>query len=266
MKTAHLSLIAGTAFAFSLALAHAHPFGDAHLHATPAGAPPLMEYASVPKDVRTLLVEKCADCHSENTHAPWYSNFAPASWLMERDIIKGRKHMNLSSWETLTPDQQQTLIAKIVQQTHSGNMSPLQYRLIHWNARITNVDQQTLTAWARTISGGEVANSPTTTPANADQGRAIYQRRCIGCHSFERNLEGPRLAGVYGRVSGTAPQFGYSDALRKAHITWTEESLDRWLTDPDALVPDNNMEFHVAKPDERRHLIAFLKQISTTSH
>jgi cytochrome c len=224
-----------------------------------------MEHASVPKDVRAFLIEKCADCHSENTHAPWYSNLAPASWLMERDIIEGRKRMNLSSWGTLTPDQQQPLIAKIVQQTHSGTMSPIQYRLIHWNARITNLDQQTLTAWARSAPGGEGTNSSPTTAANADQGRAIYQRRCIGCHSFDRNLEGPRLIGVYGRVSGTAPQFRYSSALRKAHIIWTEESLDRWLTDPDALVPGNNMEFQVAKPDERHHLVAFLKQISTTS-
>ncbi|HEY6413880.1 MAG TPA: heme-binding domain-containing protein [Edaphobacter sp.] len=263
MKPALFSLIGVIALAFSLVLAHAHPFGDAHLHAVPTGAPPLMEHASVPNGARTLLIEKCADCHSENTHSPWYSNFAPASWLMERDIIEGRKHMNLSTWETLTPDQQQTLIAKIVQQTHSGAMSPLQYRIIHWNARITDADQQTLTAWARSAPGGDVANSSTTLPANADQGRAIYKRRCIGCHSFERDLEGPRLDGVYGRVSGTVPKFGYSDALRKAHITWTEESLDRWLADPDALVPGNNMEFHVAKPDERRHLIAFLKQIST---
>ena len=261
MKPALFSLVAGTAFAFSLALAHAHPFGDAHLHAAPADARPLMEHASVPNNARTLLIQKCADCHSENTHAPWYSNFAPASWLMERDIIEGRKHMNLSSWETLTPDQQQTLIAKIVQQTHSGTMSPIQYRLIHWNARITSADQQTLIAWARNTSGDEATNTSTAS-ANPDQGRAIYQRRCIGCHSFDRNLEGPRLTGIYGHASGTVPQFKYSDALRKAHIIWTEESLDRWLADPDALVPGNNMEFHVAKPDERRHLIAFLKQLA----
>ena len=262
MKPALFSLIGATAFAFSLALAHAHPFGDAHLHTLPTGAPPLMEHASVPNNVRTLLIQKCADCHSENTHSPWYSNFAPASWLMERDIIEGRKHMNLSSWETLTPDQQQTLIAKIVQQTHSGAMSPPQYRIIHWNARITDADQQSLTTWARNTSSGDAPNTSTTSPANANQGRAIYMRRCIGCHSFDRNLEGPSLTGIYGRVSGTVPHFEYSDALKKAHITWSEESLDRWLADPDALVPGNNMEFHVAKPDERRHLIAFLKQLA----
>lgn len=261
MKPALLSLAAGATLVLSLALAHVHPFGDAYLHAAQDRASPPMEHASVPPEVHAILTAKCADCHSEQTHAPIYANFAPVSWLIERDIVEGRKHMNLSQWDTLTVDKQQALAAKIVQQTRSRTMSPIQYRLIHWNARITNTDVQALTAWARSTSGDDSANSSSETSGNADQGRAIYKRRCIGCHSFDRNLEGPQLSGIYGRVSGTAPHFEYSGALRKAHITWTEESLDRWLADPDALVPGNNMEFHVAKSDERRNLIAFLKQI-----
>lgn len=54
--------------------------------------------------------------------------------------------------------------------------------------------------------------------------------------------------------------FGYSSALKQAHIVWNDASLERWLADPDTLVPGNNMEFHVAKPQERSDLIAFLKQ------
>jgi cytochrome c2 len=49
---------------------------------------------------------------------------------------------------------------------------------------------------------------------------------------------------------------------KNAHILWDEKSLDQWLTDPDTLVPGNNMGFHVAKPDVRRDLIRFLRQIS----
>ena len=77
---------------------------------------------------------------------------------------------------------------------------------------------------------------------------------------MEQNREGPRLQGVYGRTSGTVPGFGYSAALQQAHIVWNDTSLERWLADPDTLVPGNNMEFHVAKPQERRDLIALLKQ------
>jgi len=74
------------------------------------------------------------------------------------------------------------------------------------------------------------------------------------------DLEGPRLQGVYGRTSGGVAGFDYSSALKKAHIVWNDTSLEQWLADPDTLVPGNNMQFHVARPQERRNLIAFLKQ------
>jgi cytochrome c len=72
--------------------------------------------------------------------------------------------------------------------------------------------------------------------------------------------EGPRLQGVFGRTSGTVEGFTYSAALKNAHIVWNEYSLEKWLTDPDVLVPGNNMEFHVPKPQERRDLVEFLRQ------
>jgi cytochrome c len=56
--------------------------------------------------------------------------------------------------------------------------------------------------------------------------------------------------------------FAYSPALIKAGIVWNDATLEQWLTDTDMLVPGNNMDFHVAKPQERRDLIRFLKQSS----
>ena len=93
-----------------------------------------------------------------------------------------------------------------------------------------------------------------------EQGRQLFEKRCTGCHSLDRNKEGPKLAGVYGRQAGTAPDFKYSTALKSAHFVWDDQKLEKWLTDTDALVEDNNMDFHVAKPEERRDLIQFLKQ------
>jgi cytochrome c len=154
---------------------------------------------------------------------------------MERDILKGRQHMNLSHWDELTPDKQEALMAEIVQQARTRSMPLLQYRLIHWNARITDADVKTLQTWAHGSSPGEGAGT---------RGTSL-------------------LAGVYGRAAGSTPQFSYSEALKKAHITWTDDSLERWLADPDTYVPRNDMEFAVRKPDERRNLIAYLKQLPT---
>lgn len=96
----------------------------------------------------------------------------------------------------------------------------------------------------------------------ADQGKQLFEKRCTGCHSLDRNKEGPNLTGVYGRQAGTAPGFNYSTALKSAHFVWDEQRLNKWLTDTDSLVEDNNMEFHVPKPDERAAIIGYLKLLS----
>jgi cytochrome c len=97
---------------------------------------------------------------------------------------------------------------------------------------------------------------------DAAKGKETFQRRCGGCHSLDRSMEGPRLRGVYGRRSGSAPDFQYSEALKKAKITWDDGALDKWLTDTEALVPDNDMTFRVQSADERRDIIAYLKTLS----
>ena len=97
---------------------------------------------------------------------------------------------------------------------------------------------------------------------DAVKGKELFQRRCGGCHSLDRSMEGPRLRGVYKRRSGSAPGFQYSAALKNAKITWSDDSLDKWLTDTEALVPDNDMAFRVQSPDERRDIIAYLKTLT----
>jgi len=104
------------------------------------------------------------------------------------------------------------------------------------------------------------ASSQAQTPAKS--GKELFEKRCGGCHALDRDKEGPRLGGVYGRTAASVSTFLYSDGLQKAKFNWTEEKLDKWLTDPDKLVADNDMTFHVESADERRQIIAFLKQQS----
>ena len=87
----------------------------------------------------------------------------------------------------------------------------------------------------------------------------LFEKRCKGCHSLDQDKEGPRLRNVYSRPAGSIPTFKYSDALKSAHMTWDEASLNRWLTDTESLIPDNDMSFHVPKADERADIIRFLK-------
>jgi len=117
----------------------------------------------------------------------------------------------------------------------------------------------TLAAFALLIGAGF---SSASSAADNQSRKALFEKRCGGCHTFDRDMEGPRLRGVYGRTAGTVHSFQYSDALKKSGIVWSEATLDAWLTDTEKLVPDNDMTFHVERPDERREIIAYLKEIS----
>jgi cytochrome c len=107
-----------------------------------------------------------------------------------------------------------------------------------------------------------VIGSSLSAGAQTAAGKELFEKRCRGCHSLDRNKEGPRLGGVYGRNAGSVDSFQYSDALKNSKITWTDETLNQWLTDTEKLVPNNDMAFHVEKPDERREIITYLKRNS----
>jgi cytochrome c len=97
---------------------------------------------------------------------------------------------------------------------------------------------------------------------DASRGQQDF-RACAPCHSLEpdRNMTGPSLAGLWGRQAGSLPSFDrYSDALKSSGIIWDNRALDGWLTDPQRMVPDNDMPFEGIKDARvRADLLAFLK-------
>lgn len=105
--------------------------------------------------------------------------------------------------------------------------------------------------------------SPAFAEGDASRGQQGF-RACAPCHSLEvdRNMTGPSLAGLWGRKAGSLPSFErYSDALKSSGIIWEDRSLDGWLTDPQRMVPDNDMPFDGIKDAHvRADLLAFLKE------
>ena len=98
--------------------------------------------------------------------------------------------------------------------------------------------------------------------ADAAHGKELYESRCGGCHSLDSNRVGPAHRGVYGRTAGTAPNFAYSAAVKKSGIVWEEKTLDAWLTNPQALIPGQRMNFRVSTREDRADIIAYLRQES----
>ena len=105
------------------------------------------------------------------------------------------------------------------------------------------------------ICGGHAAWAA----GDAARGEILYQG-CQDCHSIEKNDVGPMHKGVVGRTSGTVSDYDYSPALRNAKIVWTEQNLDKWLTDPQQFIRGTKMFYDVEKPQDRADLIAFLKE------
>ena len=90
-------------------------------------------------------------------------------------------------------------------------------------------------------------------------GQQVY-KICSACHSIDKNGAGPKHQGVLGRTAGTVPDYHYSPALQKSGIVWNDETLDKWLADPQALVPGTTMFYAVKSAQDRADVIEFLKQ------
>jgi len=90
-------------------------------------------------------------------------------------------------------------------------------------------------------------------------GKTLYQV-CMGCHSLDEDDVGPRHRGVVGRTAGSVPGYAYSPALKNSHLVWDADNLDRWLTNPQGLVPGVKMFFAMPNPQDRADVIAYLAE------
>ena len=103
------------------------------------------------------------------------------------------------------------------------------------------------------------AIDPARAAGDASRGEQLYEG-CQDCHSLDKNDVGPRHRGVFGRKAGSLPDYPYSDGLKHANFVWDEQTLDRWLTNPQAFVPGAKMFYHLDKAQDRADVIAFLKE------
>jgi cytochrome c len=104
--------------------------------------------------------------------------------------------------------------------------------------------------------------------ALADEDLEItFNDHCRECHSFlkDDNRLGPSLYGVVGRKAGAEPGYVYTQSLKDSGVTWDEPTLDKWIANPGAVIPDNGMSppyGGVADPAIRQRIIAFLKTLA----
>lgn len=117
---------------------------------------------------------------------------------------------------------------------------------------------------AMALAAAPVFASPALAQATGDAaaGEKVFNQ-CKACHTIEagKNRVGPSLHGVVGRQAGSVEGFTYSPAMKSSGLTWTPENLDKYLTDPKAMVLGNKMAFAgLKKPEDRANVIAYLSQ------
>ena len=110
------------------------------------------------------------------------------------------------------------------------------------------------------VTGAHAQTAPAPPHGNPIHGKELYQS-CSACHSVDENDIGPKHRGVVGRKAGTVPDYAYSSALKASGIVWDAASLNRWLTNPSAMVPGTKMYFLLPDPQDRADIIAYLAEL-----
>jgi hypothetical protein len=105
----------------------------------PLGAPP---------EVEAIMRRACLDCHSNETRWPLYARLAPGSWLMSRDVTKGRQHLNLSEWGGSDEEEKKMDRENCWEKVEAGEMPPWFYIYpMHLDAKLSEADKATLKGW-----------------------------------------------------------------------------------------------------------------------
>ena len=106
--------------------------------------PPNRFNVDAPPEVAAVLHRACYDCHSNETRWPFYSRIAPGSWLMSRDVHRGRNHLNFSEWGSVDEDERQDDLESCWDQVESGEMPPRVYLPLHPSERLSDGDKALL--------------------------------------------------------------------------------------------------------------------------
>jgi len=99
--------------------------------------------------VMSVLRRACFDCHSNETRWPWYSALPVASWLIEHDVSEGRAQLNFSRWTHYNRFDRADLLDKTCEKATAREMPMWQYRVLHRESRLTEVEVAALCAWGR---------------------------------------------------------------------------------------------------------------------
>lgn len=109
----------------------------------------IVQAYGVPADVAVILHKACYDCHSNNTHYPWYSNIQPVGMWLAHHVDEGKDELNFSEFGSYKPRRKARKMHELVEEVEEGEMPLESYTLIHGEAKLTAEEKQKLIEWAK---------------------------------------------------------------------------------------------------------------------
>ncbi|MBO9202606.1 MULTISPECIES: heme-binding domain-containing protein [Niastella] len=103
---------------------------------------------TVPANVKSLLEAACYDCHSNNTHYPWYAIIQPGGWWLAKHIQDGKEEINFSDFGSYSHRRLINKLKSIENSISDGTMPLSSYILLHKDARLTNDQKKLIIEWA----------------------------------------------------------------------------------------------------------------------
>ena len=134
---------------------------EKNLHAT--GAPSANDISTVypmPKEVAAILQTSCYDCHSNNTHYPWYANFQPVAWWLADHIKEGKKEIDFSEFASYRIGRQYKKFEEINKQIEEGEMPLESYTLIHTETKLSAEQKAIIKNWVNSSRDSIKAHYP----------------------------------------------------------------------------------------------------------
>ncbi len=105
----------------------------------------------VPTDIHTVLVEKCYDCHSNNTRYPWYFNIQPVAWWMDEHIEHAKDELNFSDFKNFSERRANHKLEEISEMIKDDEMPLPSYTLIHRSAKLTDDEKSAINSWIKSM-------------------------------------------------------------------------------------------------------------------
>lgn len=105
----------------------------------------------VPDEVKEIIKTSCADCHSNNTKYPWYSEIAPVSWYLAQHVNEGKEHLNFSEWATYNKNQKSHILKDLEEELEEHKMPLESYLILHKEAKLSIDQYNVLLNWVKTI-------------------------------------------------------------------------------------------------------------------